>query len=314
MKKSAAGFRHIITGLALAALLPVTAPASQTAWDEPEESLTEELTEAVSEEEFNEAASEEELTGAASEETLTAAERLVKDPAGFILEEMSDVCFASFYDEDLVCFGEVPGEDLAVLGISVNGETSLYGGAFTLEDNHVTITDASGAGKITFDVGSSSECPFVIMTGDDGSKSYEMWPASSGMLAAQAKRARGSLREMTFDELDAVCGEDPLYGLLSGIDKAWEKEEVDGGDMIYGLSADGEFACRVSIRPDGEILLRTGKSSSLPKPPGDLVETDPLLPGRMMLYTGKYLGYIIDANEMQEETEEEIQEEMSEAP
>ena len=305
MKKSTAGIRHFMIGLTLAAMLPVTAAASQEFAEGPMEALTEDLTEALTED----------LTEPA--ETMTAEERLRKDPAGFILEELSEECFASvFEDEMLVSFGEVPGEDLAALGITKDGETSFYGGAFSLEGSRVTVTDSFGGGEITFSVGHAKDCPFIIVITDEETgenECFEMWPAPAGMLAAQAKRALGEGQKMTCAELEMLCREDPLYALLAGIDSAWVKEENDDAEIIYGLSADGEFACRVSIRPDGEILLRTGNSFDLPKPPGTLTGADPLLPGRMMLYTDDYLDYILGASAAEEETDEFL-EEMSEAP
>ena len=306
MKKPTA----FMIGLTLAALLPAAAAASQSFEEGPMEALTEELSEESAEELPEELP--EELTEQEAAKNPDAGERFSIDPAGFILDEMKDECFASiFEDETLVCFGEVPGEDLAMLGISKNGETSFYGGGFSLEGSRVTVTDCFGGGEIAFSAGHAKGCPFVIVIADEetGEEScYDMWPAPAGMLAAQARRTLADEQEMTRAELEALCREDPLYALMAGIDSAWVKEESDEGEILYGLSADGEFSCRVSIRPDGEILLRTGNSFDLPKPPGDLAETDPLLPGRMMLYTDDYLDYVIGASYAEEETDEYLEE------
>ena len=318
MKKKTDGIAHFMTGAVLALVLAACPAAAmegpvEAQTEEPAEIQTEEPAEAQTEEPV-EVQTEEPVEAQTKEPAL---ERFTADPVSFILDEMSDECFTAFYeDEALVSFGEVPGEDICILSIQKGGEARIYGGPFTLEENHVVITDAFGGGQIAFDVGHDSGCPFIILLEDNetGEKTaLEMWPAPASIPAAAVQQVLGDPKEAAGSSLEALCGRDPLFALLAGITQAWERIENEGTQVIYGLSGDGNFACEVSVLDGSRIRLKTGTPYTLPQTKGLWRDADPTLPGRLMLYTDDYLDYIISA-EAPEESLMETGEEMTEEP
>ena len=232
------------------------------------------------------------------------------DPAAFILDKMENSCFASLWeDEDAACFGEMTEVDFAVLSLRFGEEEHIWGGDYVIRENEVTITDAVTGEEICFLVGHDEESPFVITipagtAGQEQAREFVMWAAPCELLAAAAERSENyqdlpmaSHRDLPGWEILSLYREHPLYTLLTFVDEAWERQEKDGTELVYALSANREFACKMQMDPDGEVSVRAGLMRSITLPEGMMLKTDRFLPGQLMLYTDNYIDYIANAYE-----------------
>ena len=246
----------------------------------------------------------------AAQEYDPAAAGYQEDPAAFILNQMRNNCFASLWeDEDMVCFGEMTGEDFAVLSLKLGEEERIWGGDYVIDENEVTITDAVTGEQIRFFVGHDEENPFVItipaeFTDDGEVRNFAISAAPSELLAAAAERSdsypdlpMASHRDLSGWEILSLYRKYPLYVLLSFIDEAWERHEQDGTEIVYALSGNKEFACKLQMDPTGKVTARAGLFRSISRPEGLLLKTDRLLPGQLMLYTDGYIDFITGACE-----------------